>query len=81
MFTPEVPGEYTIIASFKGSDSYWSSSAETAIGVKETPTSTTPTVQPLQTSMTDTYVMAFGSAAITAIVIGFVALIMLTRKR
>jgi len=33
MWTPETEGEYTIIATFEGSDSYWSSYAETAIGV------------------------------------------------
>jgi outer membrane protein assembly factor BamB len=80
MFTPEVPGEYSIIASFKGSDSYWSSSAETAIGVGEAPQAS-PTAEPVQASMTDTYVMAFGSVAIIAIVIGFAVLILLTRKR
>jgi outer membrane protein assembly factor BamB len=80
MFTPEVPGEYTIMASFGGSDSYWRSSAETAIGVGEAPQAT-QTPAPLQASMTDTYVMAFGSVAIIAIIIGFAVLILLQRKR
>ena len=35
MWAPEVPGKYTVIASFEGSDSYYSSYAETAIGVTE----------------------------------------------
>jgi outer membrane protein assembly factor BamB len=35
MWEPPVPGEYTIIATFEGSDSYYSSYAETAIGVEE----------------------------------------------
>ena len=33
MWEPPVPGEYTIIATFAGSESYFSSYAETAIGV------------------------------------------------
>ena len=33
MWTPPVPGEYTIIATFAGSNSYWPSYSETAIGV------------------------------------------------
>ncbi len=37
MWTPEVPGEYTVWATFAGSDSYWSSYAETAVGVLEAP--------------------------------------------
>jgi hypothetical protein len=36
MWKPPAPGKYTIIARFEGTDAYWSSSAETAIGVKET---------------------------------------------
>jgi hypothetical protein len=37
LWEPPVPGEYTIIATFKGSDSYGSSFAETSIGVTEFP--------------------------------------------
>jgi hypothetical protein len=33
MWTPEEKGEYTIVATFEGTDSYWPSYAETAIGV------------------------------------------------
>jgi len=44
MWTPEVEGEYTIVASFEGSDSYWPSYAETAIGVGPSVTPETPIV-------------------------------------
>jgi hypothetical protein len=37
MWTPEVPGEYTVIATFAGSESYYSSYAETAVGVGPAP--------------------------------------------
>ena len=37
MWTPEIEGKYTIIATFEGSESYWSSYAETAIGVGPAP--------------------------------------------
>lgn len=43
MWTPDVPGEYTVIATFAGTKSYYGSSAETAVGVSE-PVS--PVVQP-----------------------------------
>jgi len=33
LWTPEIEGKYTVIATFEGSNSYWSSYAETAIGV------------------------------------------------
>ncbi len=35
LFTPEVPGTYTVIAKFEGSESYYGSYAETAIGISE----------------------------------------------
>ncbi len=37
MWTPEVPGEYQVMATFMGDDSYGSSFAETHVGVREAP--------------------------------------------
>ncbi len=77
LFTPEVPGEYTIIASFAGSNSYYGSYAQTAIGVTDAPEPTsTPT--PAPATMTDTYVL--GSAIAVIIAIAIVGLLLL-RKR
>jgi len=42
MWEPPVPGEYTIIATFEGSDSYYSSYAKTAMGVAEAPSPAQP---------------------------------------
>ena len=42
MWEPPVPGEYTIIATFEGSDSYFMSFAETAMGVVEAPSPAVP---------------------------------------
>ncbi|MFW6117844.1 MAG: hypothetical protein ACOC6G_04585, partial [Thermoproteota archaeon] len=47
MWTPETQGGYTITATFEGSDSYWGSSAEAAIGVGAAePATVSPTEQP-----------------------------------
>jgi len=78
-FTPLVPGEYYVYATFTGSESYYGSSAVTAINV-ETPAAT---VEPTSTpaSMTDTYVLSLGIASVIAIIaIGLVIILML-RKR
>jgi hypothetical protein len=52
MWTPPITGKYTITATFEGSNSYWPSSAETAIGVTEATASpaivTTATPAPTQ---------------------------------
>jgi outer membrane protein assembly factor BamB len=77
-FTPEVPGEYTIIASFAGSGAYYGSHAKTAINVEEAPAATPPPT-PTPAPMTDTYVTGFGIGIIIAIVIGFALLLL--RKR
>ena len=42
LWEPPVPGEYTIIARFAGSESYWRSTAETALGVTEAPSPGAP---------------------------------------
>jgi hypothetical protein len=78
MFTPEVPGAYTVIATFAGSESYYGSNAETSIGVESAPAAT-PAPTPTPAPMTDTYVMGFGIALIIVVIIGFALLLL--RKR
>ena len=77
-FTPEVPGKYTIVATFAGTESYWGSYAATAINVEEAPTAT-PVPTPTPAPMTDTYIVGFGTAMLIAIIVGFVLLLL--RKR
>jgi len=77
-FTPQVPGKYTVYATFAGSKGYWPSQAETAITVDSAPAAT-PAPTPTPAPMTDTYVTGFGIGIIIAIVIGFALLLL--RKR
>jgi hypothetical protein len=79
-FTPEVPGKYTVIATFEGSESYYGSYAETFIVVENAPEAT-PAPTPTPAPMTDTYVMGFGIGMIIAIVIVGLLLFLLLRKR
>jgi outer membrane protein assembly factor BamB len=79
-FTPLVPGNYTVFATFAGSKGYWPSSAETALFVEEAPAAT-PVPTPTPASMTDTYVLGIGSAILIAVIIGFVVLILIFRRR
>jgi outer membrane protein assembly factor BamB len=79
-FVPQVPGDYTIIASFAGSKAYFGSFAETALTVDMAPTpSPPPTASPAP--MTDTYVLGLGAGAIIAIVAIGLVLILMLRKR
>ncbi len=81
MFTPEVPGEYTVIASFAGSESYWKSTAQTYLGVLDAPEATPePTQAPA--SLADQYMLpgiGIIVAAIAAVGIAIIAL-MLRKK-
>jgi hypothetical protein len=77
-FTPEVPGEYTIVASFDGSSAYYGSFAKTAINVEEAPAAT-PAPTPTPAPMTDTYVLGIGSAILIAVIVGFVLLLLKRR--
>jgi hypothetical protein len=79
-FTPEVPGEYSIYATFAGSESYYGSTAVTAINVEDAPAAT-PAPTPTPAPMTDTYVLGIGAGAIIAIVIIGLVIILMLRKR
>jgi hypothetical protein len=80
VFTPEVPGTYTIIATFDGSNSYFSSSAETDVTlVMPTPAPATPT--PAPASMADLYFLPMSIITIVAIVvIGAILALLMLRK-
>jgi outer membrane protein assembly factor BamB len=79
-FIPEVPGKYTIIASFEGSEAYYGSYAETAVTVEDAPAAT-PEPTPAQASTADLYLVPGITGIIIAIaVIGALIMLML-RKR
>ena len=85
MFTftwkPDITGDYTVVADFAGSESYYPSSAETSFTVAQPSTTATPS--PTATpSLADLYFIPSVAAIIIVIIIGFalMAIIML-RKR
>jgi outer membrane protein assembly factor BamB len=80
-WTPDIPGKYTVYASFAGSESFWPSHATTAFGVDPAPEPVIPeeVIQP--PSMTDTYVLSMGIAILVAVVIVGAVLAMILRKR
>ena len=76
-FIPQVPGEYTITASFASSESYWPSYAKTAINVEHAPEGT-PGPTPTPASMTDTYLTGSTIAILAGIAI---AVFLILRKK
>ncbi|MCZ2808393.1 MAG: PQQ-binding-like beta-propeller repeat protein [Candidatus Bathyarchaeota archaeon] len=72
MWTPENEGEYRIVAIFEGSKSYWTSYAETAIGVGPAPTLPEEVdLTSLEDSMSNqmTYILAILVIVIIALII------------
>jgi len=78
---PNVPGTYTIFASFAGSNSYYGSGAECASVVAQpTPATPAPTASP--TSVADMYfVPAIAGLFVVIIVVAIVLALLMLRKR
>ena len=81
MWEPPVEGEYTIIATFEGSESYWTSNAETAIGVTEAPSPAGPIEpEPTEAPFITTEIAIIAAVAIIAVV-GIVAFWALKKRK
>jgi hypothetical protein len=83
-WTPDIPGNYTVIASFAGSQSYYGSSAATAFYATAAP-SVTPTATPQSNLANTTDLMTYMAAGVIAIIIAIaivgVIMAMMLRKR
>jgi hypothetical protein len=77
---PDIPGDFTVFATFAGSAGYFGSSAETSFTVMEAPEATPPPT-PSPAPLTDSYVAGFGIAIIIVIIAGIVVLILMLKKR
>jgi hypothetical protein len=80
-WTPHPAGNYTVTATFAGTNGYWPSTAETTFNIMNAPVATAaPT--PTPASNTNTYVIGIGIAIIIVIiVIGAVLAMLMLRKR
>ncbi|MHA2345639.1 MAG: outer membrane protein assembly factor BamB family protein, partial [Candidatus Hodarchaeales archaeon] len=76
VWEPDIPGQYTVIATFAGSESYGSSFDQTTFYVEEVP-QPTPSPEPTPAPQTETYIL--GSTI--AILAGLIIAIFLLLKR
>jgi len=77
---PDIPGTYTVYATFAGSGAYYSSYAETAFVVDEAPAATVePT--PAPQSAADMYFIPMSIGIIVAIVVATIVIVLMLRKR
>jgi uncharacterized protein YfaS (alpha-2-macroglobulin family) len=77
---PNIPGTYTIIASFSADNSYYGSSGETSAVVVPPTTAVTPTATP--TSVADMYfVPAIAGLFVLIAIVAIVLALLMLRKR
>jgi hypothetical protein len=80
-WTPDIPGDYTVVATFHGTNGYWPSYAETGFNIMNAPAAIPTPTATAPASMTDTYILASAVAIIIAIAIVGALIILLQRKR
>jgi hypothetical protein len=80
LWMPPVPGVYTVIASFGGSESYYGSSASSAFGVVE-PAPTVVAPEPTTSVADQFFVPATAGILIAIIVVGVLLAMLLLKKR
>lgn len=80
-WTPDIPGKFTVFATFEGTEGYWPSQAETAFTVMSAPEATPgPTQAPA--SLADQYILPGIAGIIAAIaIVGVVLAIITIRKK
>jgi hypothetical protein len=80
-WTPDIPGDYAVYASFEGSNGYWPSQAESAFTVMEEPEAT-PGATPMPQSAADLYfVPAVIGIIVAIVVVGALLALLLLRKK
>jgi hypothetical protein len=79
-WTPEIPGKYTVYASFAGSEAYWPSQAETAFAVDPAPTPASQP-EPAPQPPVETYFAVSTAAIIVAVAIVGSIIALILRKR
>jgi hypothetical protein len=77
---PDIPGDYTVIANFEGTNSYYASTAAAAFTASEP--AATPALQPTQpASIADQYFIPMSATIIVLIIVVFAVLLLVLRKR
>jgi outer membrane protein assembly factor BamB len=80
-WTPDIPGDYRVIATFHGTNGYWGSYSETGFNTMKAPTITSTPTPAAPASMTDTYILGSATAIMIVIVIVGALIILMQRKR
>ena len=81
-WTPDIAGDYKVIANFAGTNSYWPSTATTSFNVMEAAATHPPTTNtPSDLASTQTVELGIAAIIIVIIIIGAILMMMMMRKR
>jgi hypothetical protein len=80
-WTPDIPGSYTVIATFLGSNSYWGSSAEAHFYASSPAATQAPTQAPQQSTVDQYFVPAVAGIIVAIAIVGAVLALLVLRKR
>jgi hypothetical protein len=80
VWQPDIPGTFTLIATFAGNNGYWPSHSETAFNIMETQPTPAPTAAP-QASMADLYFIPAMAGLFVFVAIIGAAIILILKKR
>ena len=81
-WVPDIPGDFTVIATFHGTNGYWPSYADTSFTVMQEGATPAPTHGPASNTATTTDLMIYIVGAAIAIIISItIATVLILRKR
>jgi hypothetical protein len=78
---PDIQGQYTVIATFAGSQSYYGSSAQTYFVVDSAAATPAPTAEPVQSTADMYFVPAIAGLFVFVAIIGVILALLVLRKR
>ena len=81
MWEPEIPGKYTVYATFDGSDGYYGSYSETTVGVIEAAAAPTPTTSTVNSEANNNMTMAILGVGIAILVAIVLSTLVILKKR
>jgi outer membrane protein assembly factor BamB len=79
-WTPQIDGNFTVYATFAGTNGYWQSSAEDHFAVMQPPAATSAPTSP-PASLADIYFLPMSIVILIVVIVGIIVMVLMLRKR
>ncbi len=80
-WTPDIPGDYKVLASFEGTNGYWPSSAETTFNIVDVQQATPSPTETPQSTVDQYFPVAVAGIIISIFVVGAILAVLMLKKR